>query len=540
MINIMYLVLTALLALNVSKQIVHAFVVVNTGLQKTNMNTISQNKALHDKFNSAFDKDPSGTKKYKDAADAVTRKADEMVKYIQDLKAKLVKTVDEDPWTMDNADTMLEYVAKQDDFTTPTGILLGTGENATGKPANLLKVKLGEFRKSLVSMFADKDISLNGYADTQRVNLGLLTPSIYSPGEGKQTWEYYYFGDAPLVSDVVTFTKLQSDVRNAESAMLNYFYTGIGAKDVKVSSFIGKVLPASTYVLLGDSVKADIFPTAIMKTLPPKIEVGDSNLNVPDPTKEGEQVKVGPDGVGRYAHRTDHEGPAKLYGIIRIPDPVTGQLKPYPFSTTYIVAKPSVTISPSQMNVFYAGIPNPVDISAAGFDNSALHPSMSYGSISASGPKGHYVVNCTADAIGRDATITVSATLPDGSHKTLPAQHFRIKKIPDPTTYTGGKPVGPMSKQQLQAIPKVEARMPADFDFAGVSFTVISFTMAAQSASGIWQNESSNGPGGRFTGKMNNLINQTPRGSYIIIQDVIVRGPDGKNRPISGMSIKIN
>ncbi len=540
MINIMYLVLTALLALNVSKQIVHAFVVVNTGLQKTNKNTVDQNKSLHDKFDAAFSKDAAGTKKYKDAADVVTRQADEMVKYIQDMKADLIKEVDKPKWSLDKADTMLEYVEAKEDFTTPTGIMCGEGDDVTKGKAHELKVKLGQFRKSLISMFANKDICIGGYTDTMKVNLGLLTPSQYAPDEGKQTWEYYYFGEAPLVSDVVTFTKLQADVRNAESAMLNYFYTSIGAKDVKVSSFVGKILPASTYVLVGDSFKADIFPTAIMKTLPPQIEVGDSNMNAPDPSKEGVQVKVGSNGVGKYAIKTDHEGPNKVFGIIRIPDPVTGKPVAYPFSTSYIVAKAAVTVAPTQMNVFYAGVDNPVDISAAGFDNSALHPSMSAGSISPSGAKGHYIVRAGADAIGRDATITVSATMPDGSHKSLPAVHFRIKKIPDPACYTAGKPVGPISKAQLQSIPKVEAKMPQDFDFAGVSFTVISFTMAVQSASGIWQNEPSSGPGGRFTGKMISLIGQTPRGAYIIIQDVVVKGPDGKNRPISGMSIKIN
>ncbi|HWY98750.1 MAG TPA: GldM family protein, partial [Bacteroidia bacterium] len=488
----------------------------------------------------AWEKDKLGTQKYKDAADVVTRQADEMVKYIQDMKADLIAKVDKPKWTLDKNDTLLEYVDAKEDFTTPTGLLLGDGENPTGKPANLLKVKLGTYRKNLISMFANKEICVNGYADTMKLNLGLLTPGVFDIEEGRQSWEYYYFGEAPLVSDIVTFTKLQADVRNAESAMLNYFYTGIGAKDVKVSSFVGKILPASTYVLVGDSFKADIFPTAIMKTLPPQIEVGDSNMNAPDPSKEGVQVKVGSNGVGKYSIKTDHEGPNKVFGIIRIPDPVTGKPVAYPFSTSYIVAKAAVTVAPTQMNVFYAGVDNPVDISAAGFDNSALHPSMSAGSISPSGAKGHYIVRAGADAIGKDALITVSATMPDGSHKSLPPQHFRIKKIPDPAIYTSGKPVGPISKAQLQSIPKVEAKMPADFDFAGVSFTVISFTMAVQSASGIWQNEPSSGPGGRFTGKMISLIGQTPRGAYIIIQDVVVKGPDGRNRPISGMSIKIN
>jgi gliding motility-associated protein GldM len=537
MINIMYLVLTALLALNVSKQIVHAFVVVNTGLQLTNINTVDQNTALHQKFQSAFDKDRLGTKKYYDAANDVTRQADAMVKYIQDLKTDLVKKVDGKPLWKDlgKKDSLLEYVDAKEDFTTPTGILCGEGDDITKGKAHELKIKLAQFRRQLTTYFGDKDICPEGPKDSLRVTLGLLTPGVRVPDEGLQTWEYYYFGETPLVSDVVAFTQLQNDVRNAESSMLNFFYSNIGAKDVKVSSFIGKILPQSTYVLLGDSFKADIFPTAIMKTLPPQIEVGDTDKNN---LKGGTPIKVNLDGVGRYTVKTDHEGPQSVSGIIRIPDPLTGQPVAYPFKTNYIVAKAAVVVSPSQMNVFYAGIPNPVDVSAAGFDASALHPSMSMGSISPSGPKGHYMVNASADAIGKEATVTVSATMPDGSHKSLPPVKFRIKRIPDPACFTGGKSGDvSMSKLQLQAVPKVEARMPPDFDFGGVAFNVVSFDMSI-GVNGVFVDDHSTS--GRFTAKMTNLIGQAPRGGYIIVKNVQVKGPDGRTRTIQGMAIRLN
>lgn len=110
MINIMYLVLTALLALNVSKQIVHAFIVVNTGLQLTNENTQGQTKALEAKFQKALANDPVKTKPFSDAAKLVISKADKMVDDIQTLKASLVKRVDKKPWDLDKKDTMMEYV----------------------------------------------------------------------------------------------------------------------------------------------------------------------------------------------------------------------------------------------------------------------------------------------------------------------------------------------------------------------------------------------------------------------------------------------
>jgi gliding motility-associated protein GldM len=538
MINIMYLVLTALLALNVSKQIVHAFVVVNTGLQQTNNNTVNQNAALLAKFQDAYNKDMKGTAPFWNAANLVKTQADAMVNYIQDLKVNLVKKVDGKPEWKDlgKKDSMLEYVDAKEDFTTPTGILCGEGDDITKGKAHELKVKLSEFRRKLADLFKDKDICPGGLKDSQRVTLGLLTPGVRVPDEGLQTWEYYYFGETPLVSDVVAFTQLQNDVRNAESSMLNYFYSNIGASDVKVSTFIGKILPASTYVLLGDSFKADIFPTAIMKTKPPTIEVGDTDKN---DLKGGLNIAVNGDGVGRYALRTDKEGPQMVKGLIRIPDPLTGQPVAYPFSTSYIVAKAAVVVSPTEMNVFYAGIDNPVDVSAPGFDATALHPSVTGGSMRPSGAKGHYLVNVSSDNVGREVSVNVSASMPDGSHKTLPAQKFRVKRIPDPSCATGGRPGDVnISKLQLAAIPKVQAQMPADFSFAGVNFTVVSFTMAIQGSGGNFVEKLSNS--GNFTGDMLNLIKGAPKGTYVIIKGVQVRGPDGKTRTIQGQAIHVN
>src|SRR5581483_444815 len=110
MINIMYLVLTTLLALNVSKQIVHAFIVVNTGLQLTNENTQGQTKALEAKFDKALANDPVKTKPFSDAAKLIISKADKMVEDIQKEKASLVKRVDKKPWDLDKKDTMMENV----------------------------------------------------------------------------------------------------------------------------------------------------------------------------------------------------------------------------------------------------------------------------------------------------------------------------------------------------------------------------------------------------------------------------------------------
>jgi gliding motility-associated protein GldM len=534
MIGMMYLVLTALLALNVSKQIVMAFVVVDTGLMKSNRNAVDENTSTYQHFDKALQNDQAKTKPYYDAAQTIKRQAEDMVTYIQNVKVKLVKEVDEK--NIDKNDTMLQYVDAKDNFTDPTRIMVGESEDGSGGEGKKLQDKITEFRKQLITVFKSglKNCSAK---DSVETNVGLLTPSTYVADEGKkENWVVFNFSETPLVADIVTLTKLQNDVRSAESAMVNYLYSKIDANSFKVTDFIAKVIPSSSYVIAGDSFKADIFPSAYIATQDPTILIGDVDTVKKAIIGNGEKVTKIVNGIGKYGFRTDKEGPAVLQGVIQMRDP-TGVMKSYPFKSSYIVAKAAVVISPTQMNTFYAGVDNPVDISVPGVGDNAIHPSMSYGSIG-SGQHGHYIVRCTADQIGKDAVITVQATMPDGSKKNLPGQHFKVKRIPDPACATGGR-TGDIniSKLQLLAIPKVQAKMPDDFAFSGVSFTVVSFVMAVGSGG---QFVEKTGNGGDFSGEMKTLLNQVPKGSYIIIKSVQVRGPDGKQRPIAGQSIKIN
>lgn len=523
MIGMMYLVLTALLALNVSKQIIQSFVVVNTGLQKTNQNAVDENLTTYKHFEKAMANDKVKTKKYYDKAMEAKKLSEDMVNYIQDLKASLVMKVDQKK--MDSKDTMLEHVDAKDDFTTPTGILVGQREDGADGQARKLEDKIVEYRKSIKSLLLSPK-------DSTQVNIGLLTQGGVEDGE-KLNWVVFNFAEAPLVADVVTLTKLQNDVRNAESSVINYLYNQIDASSFKVSDFVAEVIPSSSYVMLGDSFRAQVFPSAFSSTQKPVIEIDTVNGQA----VQNNKVPVDFTGIGRYAIKTDKEGPETFAGVIKMKAP-DGSMKSYPFRSSYIVAKAAVVISPTEMNVFYAGIDNPVDITVPGIaDENAIHPSINVPA-SMSGSHGHYKINPSAAAIGKEASIIVTATMPDGSHKTMPPQKFRIKRIPDPSCYTGGRTGDiAMSRLQLQAVPKVEARMPSDFEFAGVKFNVISFDMSI-GVNGVFVDKHANG--GYFTPDMKQLIGQAPKGGYIIVKDVQVKGPDGKTRTISGMAIRIN
>lgn len=533
MINIMYLVLTALLALNVSKQIVEAFVVVDQGLQNTNKNFYVQNQTIYAKFAKALEQDRVKTKPFMDQANRAKQYSDEMVKQIQDLKIMLVKKVDNK--VFDQADTMLDHVDAKEDFTTPTGILIGEREDGTTGEAFKLKQAYNDYRKKMLGLLNIKvgDKQTISIKDSNSVNLGLLTPPTYSASEGeKLNWQVYNFGERPLVSDIVILTKMQNDVRNAEASLVTFLYNQISANDFKVSDFMAKVIPSSNYVLLGDSFKADIFPSAFSATQDPDVEIGSVDTVKKVLVGDGQKVRIST-GIGKYAVRTDHEGPVTFSGVIKMKDP-SGAFKQYPFKSSYIVAKAAVVISPTKMNVFYAGVDNPVEVSVPGVSDNDIRPALSGGSMS--GSKGKYVVRVDESQAGKEVNVSVSATMPDGTKKSLPPQKFRIKRIPNAVTYVAGKTGdASMSKAQVGVLTKVEAHMD-NFDF-DLNVQVVSYDVTV-GLNGLFQTTTNSGD--RFTGSVMEMMKKVPRGGLILIQNVKARYPNGTVRVLQGMTIKVN
>ena len=94
MIGMMYLVLTALLALNVSKQVLDAFSKINNGIVKTTQNFSLKNDDVYNEFDIAFETNPTKTREWRDKAFSVKSKSDSLVKMIQNLKFTLVMLAD--------------------------------------------------------------------------------------------------------------------------------------------------------------------------------------------------------------------------------------------------------------------------------------------------------------------------------------------------------------------------------------------------------------------------------------------------------------
>jgi gliding motility-associated protein GldM len=522
MIGMMYLVLTALLALNVSKEILNAFIIVNTGLEKTNINFTNKNEVTYTAFEKALANDEKKVRKYYDRAMSVKKESEKMVKYIEDLKLELMREVDK-------VDTLsnLQFMASKDNYDIPTHVLIGDDpENATGK-ARDLKEKIKTFRETLLSFVDVKD--------RPNMKIGLTTENVYSFAEEKEvTWESNAFYHNPIAAVITILSKLQNDVKNAEADVINNLYKQIDVGSFKFDTLSARIVANSNYVLIGDEYKSEIFVAAFSTTSNPKVWLGnvDTVKNEIVGPIDSTSVKV-ERGVGIYTNKPSSEGEQKLGGLIRVKNPVDNSWVSYPFKTTWMAARPAAVVSPTKMNVFYIGVDNPVDISVPGVPAENLSPSLSGGG-SISGSRGKYIVRVTK---GPKVTVNVGAKI-GGTNKSMGSSEFRVKSVPSPVTNFGGKrasdPTNGISKAALGGAQGVIAEM-VDFDF-DLKFQVLSFDVTML-IGGSEITKPSNG--NMLSGGQKEILAKAKTGSKIYIENVKVKGPDGSIRSISGVTLKV-
>jgi gliding motility-associated protein GldM len=525
MIGMMYLVLTALLALNVSKEIINAFVVMNTGLEETNRNSQQKNGILYSAFEAALANDEKKTRPYYDKANAIQKASDDLVTYIQLLKADIKMNAQSLP-DQKTADTFqLKNIDKLDDYDTPTYYMIGEDPaNVTGKAAEL-KTKIETYKKLVLGFLSEKEKA--------NFNIGMNLGEKFNQSEEKMvSWEWYNFYNLPVAATIANLTKMQNDVRNVEGDAVNLLFKNISAADFKFDTLAARVVASSNYVLIGDEYKADVFVAAFSTTSNPVIVLGDvdSITGKMSGPQDSTTVKVDR-GVGVYKISPTAEGEVKWSGLIKVKKP-DGSWAAYPFKSSFIAARPAAVVSPTKMNVFYIGVDNPVEISVPGVPAEKIQPSMSGGSLS--GGKGKYTVRVTKAG---ESTINVSANL-GGKNTSMGTFKFRVKPVPDPVTSFAGKkasdPNLTITKSALVATGFVFAEM-VGFDF-DLKFNVVSFDIS-MTVNGIEVTEKS--MSGSLTGAQKTILGKAKTGGKVYIENVKVKGPDGTVRTIPGFSLKV-
>lgn len=529
MIGMMYLVLTALLALNISKEIINAFITIDTGLSVTNSNFDTKNNMTYEAFAKAKQNDEKKAGPLYTKAMTAQKLSKELCGYIKELRAEMVAhSTGLDKKVCDTL--RLTLLEKPDDYDTPTHFMIGEDPaNVTGK-AKELKEKLIKYDKDLLALLDEKQAA----EMKPRLEKTLVPTDQYSKENEKMiSWEWYNFYHAPIVASIAQLTRIQNDVKNAEGDVVNKLFEAINANDFKFDALTAKVVAPTSYVFTGDEYTADIFVAAYSTSQNPSIwlcEV-DSVTKKPKAGSAIDSTSVGiENGLGKFKVTAGSVGLQKYSGLIRVKKP-DGTWDAYPFKQEYMVAAPSAAVFLEKMNVFYIGVDNPIQISAAGVAPSDLSPGLTGGSLTSAGKPGSYIVRVTG---GTEATLNVSAKM-NGSSKSMGSFKFRVKRVPDPVAYVGSiKGDGQMSKAELQNQSGVFAKMEG-FDF-DLKFNVVSFVMS-MNVNGVFVDKKGSGPA--ITADMKSMLSGARPGNKVFFEQITVQGPDGTLRKIPGVNIKV-
>lgn len=534
----MYLVLTAMLALNVSKEVIEAFVVVNESIEETNKNFDDKIDQTYAKFEFQYNLNKEKVDSLWHKAQTIKRLSDEMRTYIAAARDTAImkaehKTMEEiktmvankqgiTPEEVDKIPVRLLKSRDKYDETTEYFVPNLEKPGKRGK-AQEIKEKFLDYREEMLSLVHPN------LHDQFRIGPNFDKP--YYDADGKEVaWEVSNFYHSIMAATVTILNKLITEVSNAEFDMLNHLYSSISEEDFKFSTIEAQVIPDRNYVLLGEEYQADVFVAAYDTTQRPEVFIQRGvdrieNLNAATRVQST-------DDLVSLSLKGETVGENKYAGIIRLQAP-DGSYNTYHFSDSYEVGKRAATVSATKMNVFYKGVENPVSISVPGVSSSQIRPQIDVGDMRNVG-SGKYVVTIPGD-VEQDATIRVNAII-DGQESFFEAYDYRVKKIPDPTPTIGGAYTSGEVERNFLQISSIIAKTPESFDF-DYTFPVTGFVMWYQGADGYWVDLQSDTH--EFTDEMKARFDRLPVNSRVTFENITVRAPEGERELKTTIAIKI-
>lgn len=390
MINLMYIVLTAMLALNVSAEILNALLSIDRSInESTDLMDRSNQQLMHSISEQA--EAYAQFKPYETSGLAVQEIAKEFSAYISGLKSELIEAsggIDEDGFPVGK---------KNKDITTRMFV-----DEDRGK---LLEEKINQARASLLAQVADTAVS---------IRLAAALPLKINPlpaDTDKKTWAQFTFQQMPVAAVLPLLAKIQNDMEVSETAILGYLYEKTGSATIKPDAFIPVAATNSSYLTVGEQFSAELFLSAYSSTAD-NISIQVDGRNVP--VRNGKAVfNATASGLGEKTHRM----------TVRITDPVSGRVEKFEKTFSYIVGEQSVAVAADKMNVFYVGVDNPLSLSAAGVPSTKIKVAAT-GADLTKVSNGKYIVK--PKKIGT-SMITVS-----GGGLDPATFEYRVKRIPDP------------------------------------------------------------------------------------------------------------
>ena len=506
MINLMYIVLTAMLALNVSSDVLNGFTQVEEGLKRTNTNVEERNAGILASLEAFAAQNPDKGRRWYDKATEVRRVTDGIYHRIDSLKRLIVIEAD-------GSDADVDNIQNRDNLEAASVVMLA-GTKSRGAA---LRRDLDAYRTYITSLVTDtvKRVSLEKTLST--------APVLRKGTLGKQSWEESQFDNQPVVAAVTLLTKLQNDVKFAEGEALQNLLANVDAGDVRVNELNAFVIPQSRFVMRGGKYSANIVLAAVDTTARPEVYINGAKLA---------------NDRGLYEFNPGSTGSFDYSGYLEVPHG-DGSVTRHPFQSSYTVIEPTATVSATMMNVLYAGIDNPISISVPGVPTGKVSATMTNGTLTRSGD--HWVAH--PQKVGDEAVVSVSAEM-DGRPMSMAQTKFRVRKLPDPTPYIAFKDAQGntshykgggrgLSKSLLLAAPGIEAAI--DDDLLNIAFKVLSFETVFFDSMGNAIPEVSNGA--QFSQRQKDSFRRLSRGKRFYISRVKAVGPDGITRDLAPIEV---
>ena len=517
MIGMMYLVLTALLALNVSKQVIGAFITLNDKVDVSTGAIETKNGGIYEGFQQKIlalkstGGDTKEIKKWQSTALKVKQQADESVDFLINSANDMIKKAEGGKDWIDHSSDIkstdksyvtallpLSTIQNYDNYDIPTNMFVG-GNIHQPKPKGLLiRESLIKFRNQICNLIGNYSVGSKKYEFKSPNSIDALSQSfqqskvnpedtakirhIYNilsyPSEvlnrdgEKVPWVSAMFDHSPIVAAVAMFTALKSDVRNAESIAIEHMLAKVDAPTFNFNKIEPMAFAPATYLNIGDSIPLLVKIAAYDSTDKNKITFGfDNDTLNPSTWNETEGV------IGIKASQP---GKHKVKGNIYVQQKGEMIAKPWEFS--YTVGAPMGVVSLPNMRVFYWGIDNVVEGTASGFPADKVSLRGTGCSLSSTG-NGKYKVRVNRGV--RNATISVIGTRDDGTTVNLGSFPFVCKPTPNAVISLSGIKNGDIvSYQKARNASKVSGLLDPSVPLTNVSYKIKKGTLKVEGLPG--------------------------------------------------------
>ncbi|MFT3949011.1 MAG: gliding motility protein GldM [Agriterribacter sp.] len=493
MINMMYLVLTALLALNVSAEIINAFKTVDNSLVKSNGTLSAASGEIYASLSSSLE-DPKTREKaaiWKPKADQVQQLSSKISSYIDELKDKLKR---ESGYAPEKGDTTF----KVENLDAATRLMATNGEGEK------LRTALEQYKKDILAI--DPEIAKE-FDHSLPIN---LEQPVSEAGNTSQSWTDAYFHMTPTIAALTILSKFQNDVKNTENKVASYCFKKIGDVKVVFDKFEPMIGANSTYLMPGEQLELKAGLGAFNASVKPQVFIN------------GSPATVGENGVAEIKMPAGGSGGHSVKIDVKYPDPSTGEEKTISKVFEYTVGQPSgVAVMADKMNVLYVGVDNPLTITA-GAGSEKVSASISNGNVSKAG--GSKYIAKPKEPGTADVNVLV-----DG--KSAGKVSFRVKYLPPPTAMVGTFEMGQVPTAQFKAMGGVRAVLQnSEFE---ANYEVLSYSIADLSTADY--NPVANS-GARWGGAAANVVSNLKPGRGVYISNIKARGPDGRTISLKDLS----